>query len=75
MEITNRKTINDSLNKYCYLSNDDSNYIEITEWSNGEGYDINIYTKNEGTRTISLTRGEIDAIDYLVKSLAYNEQI
>ena len=36
MEIVNKKSINDSLKKYDYLSKDDD-FIEVTEQANGEG--------------------------------------
>lgn len=50
-----------------YESSDkDSDFIEITEWHNGEGWDIAI---NE--RIISLTWGQLEAINYLIKSLEY----
>ena len=65
MEIVNRKSVNDKLKRYDYLAKDEE-YIEVTEWTNGEGYDITINDK-----TISLTEGQLNAIDYLVKSLEY----
>lgn len=67
MEITNRKSINDKLTKYDYLAKDDD-FIEVTEWTNGEGYDIVINDK-----IISLTSGQLDAINYLTKSLEYSK--
>lgn len=72
MEIKNRKTIFDDLNKYDVLSNGENDYIEITEWSNGEGFDIHINTKWKN-QTFSLSYGELDAINYLIKCLEYNE--
>lgn len=42
-------------------------FIEVTEWTNGEGWDITI-----NDRVIPLTRGELDAIDYLTKGLDYD---
>ena len=65
MEFNNRKSISDNLKKYDYLAKDDD-FIEVIEWTNGEGYDITINDK-----TISLTDGQINAINYLVKSLEY----
>ena len=44
MEFNNRKSINDKLKKYDYLAKD-NDFIEIIEWSNGEGYDIIINDK------------------------------
>lgn len=67
MEILERKSISDKLRKYDYLAKEDD-YIEVTEWSNGEGWDI---TLNE--QVISLTWGQLDAIDYLIKHLQYNK--
>lgn len=67
MEITNRKSINDKLTKYDYLAKDNE-FIEVTEWTNGEGYDIVINDK-----IISLTSGQLDAINYLTKSLEYSK--
>lgn len=65
MEIYKRKTIYDKLSKYTYLAKDDSSYIEITEWKNGEGFDVDI---NNG-KHFSLTFEELEAINYLVKAL------
>lgn len=65
MEFNSRKSINDKLKKYDYLAKD-NDIIEVIEWTNGEGYDIIINDK-----IISLTRGQIDAINYLVRSLEY----
>lgn len=74
MEKYNRKSISDDLSKYDYLKNTDENaFIEVTEWSNGEGYDINIETKNDN-KLISLTNGELEAINYLTKTLDYNNE-
>lgn len=75
MELNKRKAINDKLKKYCYFSNDDNDFIEVTEWTNGEGFDINIYTKNNKDKIFSLTRGELDAVNYLVKSLDYRDDL
>ena len=68
MEFNSRKSVNDKLKRYDYLAKDED-FIEITEWTNGEGYDITINDK-----TISLTEGQLNAIDYLVKSLEYKSK-
>ena len=65
MEFNSRKSVNDKLKKYDYLAKD-NDIIEVIEWKNGEGCDIIINDK-----IISLTRGQIDAINYLVSSLEY----
>lgn len=63
MEFKNRKSVFDTLSKYDILAKKED-YIEITEWSNGEGFDIMFPNKS-----ISLTIGELEAIQYLVTSL------
>jgi hypothetical protein len=68
METYDKKTIYDKLNKYCPLSETDS-YIEISEWKNSEGYDIDI----NGEKKFSLTLGELDAINYLTKVLSFEK--
>lgn len=66
MKIDSRKSINDDLQKYDHLKNKSSSFIEITEWTNGEGWDIAINEK-----MINLTYGELEAINYLTKALDY----
>ena len=63
MELDERKAVNDSLKKYDHLAKD-SDFIEVTEWANGEGWDISLNDK-----LISLTYGQLEAIKYLVKAL------
>lgn len=67
MEIKNRRCINEDLNKFDIMA-EKNGFIEVCEWTNGEGFDINISDK----KIISLTRGELDAIDFLTKTLDYN---
>jgi len=65
MKINNRKSIYDDLQKYDCLKNK-SSFIEITEWTNGEGWDITIDEK-----MFNLTYGELEAIKYLIRVLDY----
>ena len=65
MKTANLKTISDDLKKYDYCAKEDS-FISITEWENGEGYNITI-----DDRVYAFTNGELDAIWYLVKSIDY----
>lgn len=67
MDIVSRKSINDNLRKYDHLAQENS-FIEITEWGNGEGWDITI-----DDRVISLTWGQLDAIQYLTLALQYQK--
>lgn len=71
MEIKNRKTVFDDLRKYCYLAKEHDS-IEVTEWTNEGGYDISV-SSSSAIRQISLTRGELEAINYLVKTLDYQK--
>ena len=66
MEIKNRRCIIEYLNKFDIMAKKDE-FIEVCEWTNGEGIDISITDK----KIISLTRGALDAIDFLTKTLAY----
>lgn len=66
MECNNKKSVNDSLRKYDHLAKE-RDFIEVTEWVNGEGYDISL-----NDQVISLTHGQLEAINYLTKSLDYN---
>ena len=68
MEKVKRKSVSDNLQKYDYLAKD-NDFIEVTEWSNGEGWDININDK-----IIQLTMGQLDAINYLTKALEYYDK-
>lgn len=65
MEVTKVNQITDNLKKYTY-SGKESDYITITEWANGEGYDIDINGK-----LITLSGDELEAINYLTLALRY----
>ena len=67
MEIKNRRSIIEDLNKFDIMAKKDD-FIEVCEWTNSEGFDISITDK----KFISLTRGELDAIGLLTKALDYN---
>lgn len=67
MEMIKVNQITDNLKKYTY-SGKDSDYITITEWANGEGYDIAINDK-----LITLSDGELEAINYLTLALRYKD--
>lgn len=68
MEITKVNQITDSLKKYTH-SGKESDYITLTEWANGEGYDIDINGK-----LITLSDSELDAINYLVLVMRFEKQ-
>ena len=66
MEKYERKAIFSELKEYCHLAKE-GDYMEITEWKNGEGYDIHIYSG--GTSTFQVTDGQFKAIKKLIKKL------
>ena len=65
MEVTKVNQITDNLKKYTY-GGKDSDYIILTEWASGEGYDIDINGK-----LITLSDSELEAINYLTLALRY----
>lgn len=67
MERKNLKSVSDDLNKYSYVAKD-GDYITVTEWANGEGWDIDLNGK-----LISLHDTELDAINYLTQVLMYEK--
>ena len=67
VETYNRRAVYCCLNDFDSTFATESDYIEVCEWKNGEGYDITINDKN-----YSLTIGELEAINYLVKKLNKN---
>lgn len=68
MEFNKRTSIKDDLRKYDHLANKDS-IIQVTQWANGEGWDISINDEP----VISLTWGQLDAINYLVNTIQFQK--
>lgn len=68
MEVTKVNQITDNLKKYTY-SGKDSDYITLTEWNNGEGYDIDINGK-----LITLSDSELEAINYLTLVMRFENK-
>ena len=58
----NRKSLMVELKDFDYLAKK-NDFIEITEWKNGEGYDIALSDK----QVISITIGQFNAIKKLIK--------
>lgn len=67
MERKNLKSVSDNLSKYSYVAKD-GDYITVTEWANGEGYDIDLNGK-----LIQLHDTELEAINYLTQVLMYEK--
>jgi len=64
IEVAQKRAIFSQLKPYCFHAGEDD-YMEVTEWSNGEGYDIVIDRKN-GTERFSLTYGEWELLTVLM---------
>lgn len=67
MERKNLKSVSDDLNKYSYVAKD-GDYITVTEWANGERWDIDLNGK-----LIQLHDTELAAINYLTQVLMYEK--
>lgn len=66
MEYHNTKVIIDNLKKYD-LARTQGDYIQITQWPNGGGWDIDI----NGEKHISINFDEFEAIKHLISCLTY----
>lgn len=73
MKIEKVQTITTPLKLFDFLAKEED-YVTVTGWSNGEGWDIYV-----GEKHIGITQGELDAINFLTKavdqhiSLSYEE--
>jgi len=64
IEIAQRTAKATELKPYCHFAGE-GDFIEVTEWSNLDGYDINV-SSTRGEQRISLTHGELEAIQSLI---------
>lgn len=67
MEKKMLKSVNAPLNKFSPVFKDED-FIEVTEWANGEGWNIAI-----NDRCMTLHYDELSAINYLIKVLQYEK--
>jgi len=80
INLKNRKSVSVYLKDWCLMSmgGENSDYMEVTEWSNGEGYDIYISRKlSNDTYTdenFDLTYGQFKALKRMIKIIekSYN---
>lgn len=61
-----RKTVFTRLKPYCYFAGEDD-FIEVCEWKNGEGFDVEVSGKLQ--ERFQLTYGEFQALKKLVKKI------
>jgi len=66
MKTYTRKTVFADLKKHCAFAKE-HDFIEVTEWINGEGFDVTIDSTNK--ETFSLTNGQYKLLKKLVKKL------
>ena len=64
IKVDQRRAVFSELKGYCHMSSD-HDYMEVTEWSNGEGYDICIDRKSSNEK-FSLTHGEVELLMVLL---------
>ena len=55
-----RKSVMTDLNSYCHFAKE-NDFIEVTQWENGEGWDITIEAEHD-SRMFKLTDGEMRAL-------------
>ena len=67
VETYNRKAVSCNLEEFDPMFALSDDFIEVCEWKNGEGYDIAINDTH-----ISLTYGELEAINFLTAQLNGN---
>jgi hypothetical protein len=65
-KISKRNSIFSELSEDDWSSEKDS-YMEVTEWTNGEGYDV--YINNYAERSISIGHNEFKLLKKLIKEL------
>ena len=64
IEVSKRSSVFSEIGTYCHFSSE-GDYIEVVEWSNGEGVDVTIERKRAVER-FSLTFGEWDLLQVLM---------
>lgn len=64
IKVDQRRAVFSELKGYCHLSGD-NDYMEVTEWSNGEGYDI-VIDRKSSVEKFSLTHGEWQLLQVLI---------
>lgn len=64
VNLYNRKSLMAELEEFDHLAKK-HDFIEVTEWGNGEGYDITL----SDNQIVSITAGQFNAIKKLIKLL------
>ena len=66
-QIYNRRAVLSELSEYCIFAKE-HDFIEVCEWANMDGVDVEISAHNN-TQRFQLTWGEFKALKKLVKKL------
>ena len=71
--LSKRKAASVELKDWCVMSvgskaEDRGDFMEVTEWSSGEGYDIYI-SDSSGERQFNLTWGQFEALKACIKKI------
>jgi hypothetical protein len=79
VKIVKRKSVFVELKDWCVMSmgpdqKDKGHFLEVTEWTNGEGYDIHTHDAS-GERTMQLTYGQFDAIKKCIKAIEKSYEV
>lgn len=56
-----------SLKQWCFGYGREDDYIEVTEWANGEGFDVDIETSQR--QRFQLTWGQYEALKALINKI------
>jgi hypothetical protein len=69
IKISQRSSVFTELEGLCIMSNIDSHdFMEVTEWTNGEGWDVVINASNT-EQYFHLTYGQFKALKKLIKEI------
>jgi hypothetical protein len=72
IEVSKRDSVFCELKNYCHLASKNA-YMEVTEWSNGEGFDIIIDSHHK--EMFSLTHGEYQLLQVLINYKGARDEI
>jgi hypothetical protein len=72
IEVSKRDSVFCELKNYCHLASKNA-YMEVTEWSNGEGFDIIIDSHHK--EMFSLTHGEYQLLQVLINYKGSRDEI
>lgn len=73
IELYKRNAVFSEIGSHCYLSGE-HDYIEITEWHNGDGFDVDLNSKS-GIERISFTWGQLKLFKKMVKKFMKRHEL